>query len=81
VLVKRCFSKQLSGSSHIFVFWFLVDSYQKTKISAVIFFCLLIAEKINFLLVNQQKISQLKLGLRSWKKGKTNLTADILVFW
>ena len=26
----------LSCSSHIFVFWFLVDSYQKTKISAVL---------------------------------------------
>ena len=27
----------MSDSSHIFVFWFLVDSYQKTKISAVKF--------------------------------------------
>ena len=26
---------RLSHSSHIFVFWFLVDSYQKTKISAI----------------------------------------------
>jgi hypothetical protein len=30
----RCF---LSGSPHIFVFWFLVDSFQKTKITAVNF--------------------------------------------
>ena len=28
---------QMSCSSHIFVFWFLVDSYQKTKISAIKF--------------------------------------------
>ena len=57
----------LSGSSHIFFFWFLVDSYQKTKVSAVIFLCLLFAENINFLLVNQHKFSQLKLVLRSKK--------------
>ena len=56
----------MSGSSHVFVFWFLVDSYQKTKLSAVNFIlCLLFAEKINFLLVNQQKFSLLKLVSRS----------------
>ena len=42
--------------SHNFVFCFLVDSYQKIKISDVYFFlCFLFAEKINFWLVNQQK--------------------------
>ena len=30
-------SQAMSGSSHIFIFWFLLDSYQKTKILAVIF--------------------------------------------
>ena len=34
-------------------------------ISNITFFCLLITEKINFLLVNQEKNSQLKLVLRS----------------
>ena len=43
------------------------------------------AEKINFLLVNQQKISQLKLVLRSWKKSEQNLVKKIFgdqqIFW
>ena len=43
----------------------LIDSYQKTNILALNFLCSLFAEKINFLLVNQQKISQLKVVLRS----------------
>ena len=34
---KFCSYKLLSCSSHIFVFWFFMDRYQKTKISAVKF--------------------------------------------
>ena len=69
----------MSGSSHVFVFWFLVDSYQKIKLSAVNFIlCLLFAEKINFLLVNQQKFSMLKLVSRSWKQSKQTWR---LIFW
>ena len=39
-----------------------------TKYQLSVFWCLLFAEKINLLLVNQQNFSQLKLVLRSWKK-------------
>ena len=42
-----------------------------------VFLSLLFAEKINSLLVNQQKNSQLKLVLRSWKKSKQNLVKKI----
>ena len=56
-----------------------------TKYQLSVFLCLLFAEKINSLLVNQQKISQLKLVLRSWKKGKQNLVKKIFgdhqIFW
>ena len=48
-----------------------------TKYQLSVFLCLLFAEKINSLLVNQQKISQLKLVLRSWKKSKQNLVKKI----
>ena len=65
------------------IFWYIRDigttkicvvyKYFFNEISAVNFFLyLLFAEKINFLLVNQQKCSQLKLVLRSWKKSKQN---------
>ena len=37
-LFCQSFSEYLYGSSHIFVFWFLVSSYQKTKITVVKFF-------------------------------------------
>ena len=58
----------MSSSSHIFVYWFLVDSHQKTKISTVNFLCLLFAEKINFLLVNQQNIFSVQTGFEELKK-------------
>ena len=56
-----------------------------TKYQLSVFLCLLFAEKINSLLVNQQKNSQLKLVLRSWKKSKQNLVKKIFgdhqIFW
>ena len=44
-----------------------------TKYQLLVFLCLLFAEKTNLWLVNQQKFSQLKLVLRSWKESKQNL--------
>jgi hypothetical protein len=57
-----------SGTTKIFV----VYEYFLGKYQLSIFLCLLFAEKINYLLVNQQKNSQLKLVLRTWKKSKKN---------
>ena len=55
--------------SHQFIFCFSIlgqsDQKQK-KISCPVY--LLFTEKANFLLVNKEHISQLKLVLRSWKK-------------
>ena len=55
------------------------------KYQPSVFLCLLFAEKINSLLVNQQKKSELKLVLRSWKKSKQNLVKKIFgdhqIFW
>ena len=63
------------GISNITVFFckYRFDSSGKGAILPLnktlrIFFGLLFTEKINFLLVNQEKISQLKLVVRSWKK-------------
>ena len=58
---------------------FVIYEYFFNEISAVNFLWLLFAEKINSLLVNQQKISQLKLVLRSWKKVKKNWLKKYLV--
>jgi hypothetical protein len=65
----------ISGYLIFFLFSFLVDSYQKTKISGVNF---LFAKKINFLLVKQQNFSLLKLVLSSWKNNKLTWR---LIFW
>ena len=47
-----------------------------TKYQLSVFWCLLFAEKINLLLVNQEIFSLLKLVLRSWKKSKQNLVEN-----
>ena len=49
--------------------WFIRQRSDPTlEQNITYFFGLLFTEKINFLLVNQEKISQLKLVVRSWKK-------------
>ena len=48
-----------------------------TKYQLPVFLCLVFAEKIVLLLVNQRKISQSKLALRSWKISKQNLDKKI----
>jgi hypothetical protein len=54
------------SSIHFSFFGYLVKVTEKRKnISSPV--CLLFTEKVNFLLVNKEKNSQLKLVLRSWK--------------
>ena len=60
----------MSGSSHIFVFWFLVDSYQKTKISAVIFFTSTFYRENKFLIAQSTKKFLVKTGSEELKKSK-----------
>ena len=54
-----------------------ITKYFFNQISAVSFLCLLFAEKIDSLLVNERKISQFKLVLTSWKKSKQNLVKKV----
>ena len=68
-LISGIRTTKFRGSPNIFL----------TKYQLSVFLCLLFAEKINLLLVNQQKISQLKLVMRSWKKVKKNWLRKIFV--
>ena len=65
----------MSCSSNIFVFWFQVYSYQKTKISAVKF--VEFSKKCTSSIVTSKKIRQ----EMDFLENSTNLMADILVVW
>ena len=70
----------MSCSSHIFVFWFFVNSYQKTKISAIkfVYFFFLWKPVITEEFFVDWPIRNLFL---QQKVNRTKLTANILVFW
>ena len=65
-------------SSHIFVFWYLVDSYQKTKISAVNFFKFTFCWENKFFICQSTKNFSVKTGFEKLKKSKQTWR---LIFW
>ena len=66
-------SNQMFGSSHIFVFWFWADSYQKTKISAVNFFMFTFCWGNKFLIGQSTKTFLVKIGFEELKKKVNKL--------
>ena len=54
--------------SHQFIFRFSLFGYKWPKTEKSVY--LLLTEKVNFILVDKEKDSQLKLFLRRWKKSK-----------